>query len=315
MVIKRCVFLTYIKYNLNVLVMKILSWDIGIKNLSYCWVEFYEDSNKFKILNWEIINLTNPEPKEPTYYCTSHKQDGKKCERKATWLHQGSYQTLCNTHRKKFPTDMMVEIKKNTCSHILVQKKERCTKKIKYVTDDNPFIGYCETHSKKYDNLQQVEKKKKAKNETEDIATNLIKELDLRPELFESDYILIENQPAFKNPKMKSIQMIVYTYYLMRSKLDGKRPQQKICFLMASNKLKVSLDTEENKNSLIQKIHNKTNDKYRRHKELSKEYCQWFLNDDESENWFNHYQEHKKKDDLADTFLMCIYGKQNSNKF
>ena len=143
----------------------------------------------------------------------------------------------------------------------------------------------------------------------------LIKELDLRPELFESDYILIENQPAFKNPKMKSIQMIVYTYYLMRSKLDGKRPQQKICFLMASNKLKVSLDTEENKNSLIQKIHNKTNDKYRRHKELSKEYCQWFLNDDESENWFNHYQEHKKKDDLADTFLMCIYGKQNSNKF
>ena len=35
--------------------MKYLSWDIGIKNLSYWFFE--KKDNKIIILNWEIINL------------------------------------------------------------------------------------------------------------------------------------------------------------------------------------------------------------------------------------------------------------------
>ena len=302
--------------------MRFLSWDIGIKNLSYCWIEYLEKEDKFKVLNWEIINLTTPEKKDITHYCMCHKKDGMKCEKKATWFHKSSYSTYCQTHRKKFPLEEMMEIKKNTCSHILVNKKERCQKKIKYTTD-NSLVGYCETHHKKYEscNLHLVIKHKKPKNDMEEISTNLIRELDKRKEMLDSDYILIENQPAFKNPKMKSIQMIVYTYYLIRSKIDNERSKQKICFLMASNKLKVNLETETLKNNIISKIHQKTKDKYRRHKELSKEYCSWFLqkqgkNDESKEtNWLVHYQKHRKQDDLADTYLMCVYAQQNSNNF
>ena len=133
-------------------------------------------------------------------------------------------------------------------------------------------------------------------------------ELDLRSNLLEADYIMIENQPAIKNPKMKSIQMIIYSYFLIRAKIDANRYDRKLIFLLASNKLKVNLDTEEDKNNLIQKIYQKTNDKYKRHKELAKEYCSYFLNRlIDNEKWLEFYLNHKKKDDLADTFLMNIY--------
>ena len=37
--------------------MKILSWDVGIKNLAYCLI----DSENDKIMDWGIINLLNDE--------------------------------------------------------------------------------------------------------------------------------------------------------------------------------------------------------------------------------------------------------------
>ena len=45
--------------------MKILSWDIGIINLSYCIINYNEETKEKNILNWGIINLIeNPEMKK-----------------------------------------------------------------------------------------------------------------------------------------------------------------------------------------------------------------------------------------------------------
>ena len=292
--------------------MKFLSWDIGIKNLSYCWLDYELQTKTFKILKWEIINLETPKPKQETYTCMCLKKNKQVCQKKATWFQLDTWNTYCQTHHKQFPKDTLVEIKKNTCSHILPQKKERCTKKIKYQTS-NPWVGYCEVHSKKYPDvyLELVTKTKNTKYDLEETATNLIQELDCRKELLESDHILIENQPAFKNPKMKSIQMILYSYYLMKAKIEPSNKKMNIAFLMANNKLKVNLATDDIKNNIIQKIHGKTKDKYRRHKELSKAYTKWFLETNDIKDWLSIYEKEKKQDDMADTFLMCIYYYQN----
>ena len=292
--------------------MKILSWDIGIKNLSYCWLEYDISHKSFKILQWEIINLQTPEIKKPIYTCVCLKKNNKVCLKNASWFQMGSWKTYCQTHYKQLPLDTLVEIKKNTCSHFLPQKKIRCNKKIKYQTS-NSLVGYCEVHSKKYQdlNLELVTKSKKEKYNLEETATNLIKELDKRPELLMSEHILIENQPAFKNPKMKSIQMILYTYYLLKGKIESQNKQIKIAFLMANNKLKVNLESSELKNQIIDNINVKIKDKYRRHKELSKAYTKWFLQKNNINDWLSKYEKEKKKDDLADTFLMCIYFYQN----
>lgn len=292
--------------------MKFLSWDIGIKNLSYCWLEYNFTNNKFNVLQWEIINLQTSQPKKPSYNCVCFKKNNQVCQKKASWYQIDTWKTLCQTHHKQVPLNTLVEIKKNTCSHILPHKKERCTKKIKYQTE-NSLVGYCEIHSKKYQDLklELVEKSKKEKYNLEETSINLIKELDKRKELLQSDHILIENQPAFKNPKMKSIQMIVYTYYLLKSKIEPNNTKINIVFLMANNKLKVKLETDELKNQIIQKIHSKIKDKYRRYKELSKSYCQWFLEKNQVDDWLEIYKKEKKQDDLADTFLMCVYYYQN----
>ena len=39
--------------------MLILSWDVGIKNLAYCMINYRNDNNNIEIIEWDIINL-NP---------------------------------------------------------------------------------------------------------------------------------------------------------------------------------------------------------------------------------------------------------------
>ena len=47
--------------------MKLLSWDVGIYNLSYCILEKID--NNVKIIKWDIINLVdNDEMKKIEHY-------------------------------------------------------------------------------------------------------------------------------------------------------------------------------------------------------------------------------------------------------
>ena len=45
----------------------------------------------------------------------------------------------------------------------------------------------------------------------------LYKELDSKPLFSQVSNISLENQPSAKAPKMKSIQMILYSYFVMKS--------------------------------------------------------------------------------------------------
>ena len=132
--------------------------------------------------------------------------------------------------------------------------------------------------------------------------------MDKRPYLLDVDVITIENQPAFKNPRMKSIQMIIYTYFNMRGRVDVKCNGyiDRILFLSASNKLKIKFEGKDEieKNCDIK-------NKYKKNKELAKLFCLEYLNDE----WKVYFNNHKKRDDLADTFLMNVYQIQIDKKW
>ena len=51
--------------------MKILSFDVGIKNLAYCLFDLSDHS--IKILDWNVINITNQ-----AYYLCESMQKKKK---------------------------------------------------------------------------------------------------------------------------------------------------------------------------------------------------------------------------------------------
>jgi hypothetical protein len=123
--------------------LKILSWDVGIYNLSYCILE--KTDNGIKIIDWDIVNLVDND-----------------------------------------------EMKKNRSL----------------------------------------------------IFENIPRKLHEKPQLLNVDIVVIENQPSLKNPQMKSIQMILYSYFLILGKVigNGENSQsyiQNIDFCSASNKLKV----------------------------------------------------------------------------
>jgi len=224
--------------------LKVLSWDVGIYNLSYCILEKLPDSDKIKILDWDIINLVDNE-----------------------------------------------EMKKN-----------------------RPLIF-----------------------------ENIPRKLHEKPNLLDVDIVVIENQPSLKNPQMKSIQMILYSYFLILGKIIGNEGKQtsesssssspsssssyieKIDFCSASNKLKIYdgpeiiLDVKPKKQSKKataavveepapeeQPKKKSTKLKYREKKRLEIEHAKYYKekNDIEKLQFFN---DHKKKDDLADSYLQGLY--------
>jgi hypothetical protein len=89
-------------------------------------------------------------------------------------------------------------------------------------------------------NLVDNEKMKKNRNL---LFENIPRKLNEIPQLLDVDFVVIENQPSLKNPQMKSIQMILYSYFLILGKVIGNDTTKSyidtIDFCSASNKLKV----------------------------------------------------------------------------
>jgi len=173
--------------------------------------------------------------------------------------------------------------------------QKECSKTATYqVTDiENNEVKYCcSTHVKKY-------KKKKKLNSNYDmfkISQILVEELNSKTDFLNHEIICIENQPALKNPTMKSIQMILYSYFIIEGVC--KDP---ICsnvqMINARNKLKVYKG---------EPVECKFTDKYKRNKYLSVEYTKLMILEEE-QKFIDLFAESKKKDDLADAYLQGIY--------
>ncbi len=105
----------------------------------------------------------------------------------------------------------------------------------------------------KWDIVNLVDNESQKKNRPL-LFQNIPLKLNQIPELLEVDYVFIENQPVLKNPQMKSIQIILYSYFLFYGITDGILIQttledgsveerhhkvKGVDFCSASNKLKV----------------------------------------------------------------------------
>ena len=143
-----------------------------------------------------------------------------------------------------------------------------------------------------------TKKKVKKKPSINQIAHEIITLFDNTKHLLDCSYVLIENQPCMKNPTMKSIQMIVYSYFYIRGIKDADEDKKikDIVLLSASNKLKVYDGP---------KLTFDVKSKYTLSKKLGIEHTKYFLKDNEEKLSF--FNSHKKKDDLADAFLQGVY--------
>jgi hypothetical protein len=120
------------------------------------------------------------------------------------------------------------------------------------------------------------------------------------------DVVLIENQPCMKNPTMKSIQMMVFSYFMMRNQLEGLSMDVK--FVSASNKMKVKHTCDT--------THIKSSSKYTMNKKVVVAYATHYLNltNDINEEWMDPFMKEKKRDDWADSYCQGLHYIENALK-
>ena len=295
----------------------ILSFDVGVIHLAYCLLtkkEFTkEDGTKY--IDWSIIDWNNID-------LTDREQQKCECGLSASVTLKNKY--YCKKHAKK--VDINIEIfeeyfnknethKKNNCCYEINTKL--CGKKSLYCHNLEKY--YCTAHAKqlykKYGDDNKVKQFKTKDSKTlnfDDIKYKLYIELDKKKELLNANHVVIENQPSFKNPRMKSIACSIYDYYLIRGIIDKNITGSKIQsvkFMAPSNKLKLA---DEGDTKELIKVKNDSKS-YKLTKALGIKYCLELTK--HLKDWTTYFNSYKKKDDLADAFLQGIYFYNNNNYF
>jgi len=158
----------------------------------------------------------------------------------------------------------------------------------------------------KWDIIKLLEDNEKCKGfPLDELTKRLYKQLNSHFYSYNITKVLLENQPVLKNPVMKSVQMIVFSFFQYQAILLA-REINTIKLVNASNKLKVGKTfTEINNNEDIIKIKSK----YTRNKKFAIEYTYKILEDriENFETLIEYFKENKKRDDLADAFLQGMY--------
>jgi hypothetical protein len=120
----------------------------------------------------------------------------------------------------------------------------------------------------------------------------------------EYDHVLIENVPSLANPILKSVSMIIYSFFEIHAFQTGHSCNVRM--VSATNKLKVKQVPRAELEAIVNA---RSTNKYRQRKLLSVEFTRHYLkhvlNNEEQLVRFNA---DKKRDDKADTLLQAMYS-------
>jgi hypothetical protein len=283
--------------------MKVLSIDVGIKNLAFCLFDKSPTLHQFKITKWDIINISEQEDnakccfvekslvcnkpakfkKDDTCYCLKHSKKQTlqipTAEQKPAFINKQKIQKLyeiAEAHNIKYEA----KIKKTDLINLI-----------------NDYI--------KNNYFQTIESKHAADVDLFNIGINIKIKFN---KLFEGeeniDYVIIENQISPIATRMKTIQGMIVQYFIMSS-----MKVTHIEFISAANKLKdcSTKETTEHNNNKAQGVTNgKLN--YSDRKKLGIAKCLGIVTSDFRFNeHIDYFNQHKKKDDLSDSFLQGLW--------
>lgn len=320
----------------------IIGWDIGIKNLAYCILETsttpQEHSIKFNntyynIKQWKDISLVSQIDQnlqhsgEVSHINTilkcchpkTNKLNAPHCVNNAVYCAEtrnvdGTYKGYCKIHFKKSGISRMPMLNVSKCYHL------DCSSKAIQVLANHIYIGYCKKHINEFittgqkqagDFLKINRAKTTSKIDINHLGIALFQELDKNKNMIlEPNIILLENQPVLKNPTMKSMQMFLYSYYLMKHIDSGLGNKHLQCYT-ASKKLDLIKFFPESQQKHINTILANVKSGYQKNKKMSVLMMEYLLRD--NIKWLDYFNQHPKKDDLADSFLMTLHYFEKTN--
>ena len=281
--------------------MRVLSVDVGIKNLAICLLEHRAD--ECDVQWWNVIDIVD----EQIFACEAKLRTGEPCSQRAAFVGKRDEVTsayYCGSHKSHHANVMPpFEIEEHSNEWCGQGKcKSKCQVKVN-------GTAMCKKHmelaKKAHHKMFGLHKVRKAKCKDLDCLTLRLKiwqSLDASPKFLTVDEVVIENQPSLKNPVMKSVAESIYNYFVCRGIIDESvtgSSIKDIKYVSPSNKLKVCKDEM----ATVGKIKNASM-RYKKTKQMSVDYVAGLVRDDATGN--KHFMEANKKDDLADCLLQAL---------
>ena len=267
---------------------RVLAFDIGIKNLAWCCLEKSSEGEEesYNILGWDNYNLLSDESNVGASKGTKCPQ----CNSKGVYI---SGETLFCSRHCPSATPALRDISGNllkkipqveVCRTLLASRGLAVIPKKKAQVIDEL--------AKLYSLPSQTKKVSKAPDANLTEIHNSIQKLVTQYKTLwgSCNLILLENQPAFKNPTMKSVQILLFA--TIRDILSQPPPPMKL--VHAGKKVQGMTKGDAG---------------YKDRKAGSELRAETFLKDPklkEAAQWQGLWSKATKKSDLADALAMCI---------
>jgi hypothetical protein len=285
--------------------MKLVSFDVGIKNMAYCFFDI--SGENIGVKDWNVINLM-PDANKNTVLCNCNitikgnkkkniKPITKTCGNKAKYTKNEF--CFCERHAR---TASFLMPSKNHKSGSLNKMKTNELKQLALSFNIIPentkksvveqILEYFNKHS-----LEPIIKPKSNASNIDliTIGKNIKIEFD-KVDFSQVDCVIIENQISPIANRMKSIQGMLAQYFIMR------HDSVQIEFLSSSNKLKG-----------FEKEHDTEDSNYKQHKMDAVFHTKRIIENPYFSSWKSHVLNHKKIDDLADAFLQGLWYLKKHN--
>jgi len=298
--------------------MKLISYDVGIRNMAYCI--FVIENGTIYIKDWDIINLmeTHDKPVKTCCFEMPVKKGvleplPKICGKKAGY--EKADQFYCTTHAKK-----------QTKIHgWIMPNKDLRTANLNKMTIDNLYVlgkqysifqEDTQPKTKKHtlsviiDSFHErmmipVSQKRQNAGEVDLITLGISMKhaLEKMKDVNDLTHVIIENQISPIATRMKTIQGMLAQYYIMKYDTSSLHVE----FISSSNKLKHLVKTSTSTTPMTET----TTNNYKQNKQDSIYFCKTILDINSSLKGWVHVLDTSKKDDLADCFLQGLYYLQH----
>lgn len=293
--------------------LRVLSIDVGMKNLAYCLFEFAPDAGEIKtpeqvmqrasIVAWDTVNLCDDGTAAPAAapVCSA-----VGCKFAAKFAHSGTH--YCTRHAnasgykmpllpsiasakilKKMTLEQLKEFSGEYLSVSIPEKCEKSKLKLLQHLHDSIAAEYLVGVSLKPKVISA------ASLDLITIGRNMHRRFDALPHLAAGvDVVIIENQLSTLATRMKTLQGMITQYFIMRGVPD-------IRFISATNKLKL-FSKEEDEGGKADYA-----DRKKRSIEITRSLLLTQSTQSTQSTLVMKFATHKKKDDLADCFLQGVW--------
>jgi hypothetical protein len=294
--------------------MKVISFDVGIKNMAYCIFSIDSSNHTFHIDNWDILNLLET-TQQQQQTCTmidckktakyTNKQNGFYCDKHAkktnllpieecspSFLKKQTIEEIQKIQQRHYPTFTLGEWKPT---------KKNWIEQMTILYENKGFLQPI------------VKKKEKTSNDTDliTIGKNMKSRLNQIIGIHDITHVLIENQISPIANRMKTIQGMLAQYFIM----IHEHSDIYIEFISSANKLKGFVLPEEPaqqpEEPAQQPEEQKTTTNYKKNKKNGIFICSQIIQQNEILQSWSSILNTPKKDDLADCFLQGIWYLQN----